>query len=1101
MVYSQSFPQQIDREQVRQQLAALGYKAGDTVYLRAFYPSSDPRKAGDAGRKAEATNLDQLIERATEFQTEGRGVYLVVNGGGHTDKDVTETRAVFYEHDNLDKAAQIDLWKDLGLPEPTLQIDTGGKSIHSYWVFDEFVAVEKWRLLQTELLEEADADRSLKNPSRVMRLAGARHSSGNQSLIVSNSGMRYTYEDLRAIVPTPEKPEPTLFRDQSTVKPLAAGDIPDTYEDIAVPVPASVPLEECLAKSSRELLYGISEGGRNEAGAKLARDLIGTANYLRAIGQAFNGDPQQMLEDFAARCNPPLPKHEAETIWKSALQGSPTPACKPDGVKNCIKGWYWNNHIKTSRRFVDRQTDKPTHKNKLGMREAAQMAREILKGEPNEVSANIKLEEVRQKTSFSEYAWEHKIIKPLKRDMDAERFKLELLGLLQMEDPVERIRQIALLAPKYSMSAGSLKEAMAAMKQRTSASESRLWSLNEVFSLQSEGLRWVVPELLPRGETVILSASPKCGKSLIAVDLAFCTATGEEKFLGQNIEVGKVLLVSVDESLNSTRSKLLKRGFRLTESDNLKVLPQWDITQTAKLEAFLEDYRPDVVIIDSLKRICKGSAVSENSAEFSDNIYALKELLTRYDAAGVLIHHSNKNHEALGVERLRGSSAIAGSVWGVWQVDHIPKQDPHNKKKMIVDPKCPKRIFSCFPRDAEGQTLDIELNLENNSWLCHGLAGEDAEATQQRGTIRERILRTLEKHNRPLPGPEIIELALLAEQRGSAYSELNRMVGKKVISAAPAPGDKRYTLYSLPNCHAESLSVKSPPPPPPPISLPIAIYNSVNHTEHGLQIDSQIDSTYIAIDSTVTVQSEVLSTANHCEEKVSEIDSNFSLSQGRGGVKQNLEPDSVTVSTAELAQEQEPRSTVDTNQSTVEPLARTEIEVSTCGTGAKTGAGDVEIGAGDDETGAVEVKVPIAPSLQFTPGDRVKVSVQYPGTQEFRGKLATIVDVYNDGRCRIEFDSEIEISGCQPTKATSINGDYLVLESAASLLNEDELELVEEMLLAISQSDELVTDAVKKSLAETCDKGLASREKVWFALTASERTAFRALLAAVTNPI
>ncbi|PSB53726.1 hypothetical protein C7B67_01740, partial [filamentous cyanobacterium Phorm 6] len=781
-----SAAQQIDREQVQQQLKTLGYKGGDTVYLRAFYPSSDPRKPGDAGRKAEATKLDQLIEHATRFQAEGRGVYLVVNGGGHTDKDVTETRAIFYEHDNLDKAAQIDLWKGLGLPEPTLQIDTGGKSIHSYWVFDEFVAVEKWRSLQTELLEEADADRSLKNPSRVMRLAGAWHSSGNQSLIVSNSGSRYTYDELRAIVPTKELPEPSLFQASSTVKPLAADDIPDTYEDIAVPVPASVPLEECLAKSSRELLGGISEGGRNEAGAKLARDLIGTANYLRAIGQAFDGDPQQMLEDFATRCNPPLPKHEAETIWKSAEKSNATPACKPEGVGNCIKGWYWNNHIKTSRRFVDRQTNTQKHKNKLGMREAAALAREILKGEPNEVSANIKLEEVRQKTSFSEYAWEHKIIKPLKRDMDAERFKLELLGLLQMEDPVERIRQIALLAPKYSMSAGSLKEAMAAMKQRTSASESRLWSLNEVFSLQSEGLRWVVPELLPRGETVILSASPKCGKSLIAVDLAFCTATGEEKFLGQNIEVGKVLLVSVDESLNSTRSKLLKRGFRLTESDNLKVLPQWDITQTAKLEAFLEDYRPDVVIIDSLKRICKGSAVSENSAEFSDNIYALKELLTRYGAAGVLIHHSNKNHEALGVERLRGSSAIAGSVWGVWQVDHIPKQDPHNKKKMIVDPKCPKRIFSCFPRDAEGQTLDIELNLENNSWLCHGLAGEDAEATQQRGTIRERILRTLQKHNRPLPGPEIIELAELTEQRGSAYSELNRMVGKKVISAAPA---------------------------------------------------------------------------------------------------------------------------------------------------------------------------------------------------------------------------------------------------------------------------------------------------------------------------
>jgi len=36
---------------------------------------------------------------------------------------------------------------------------------------------------------------------------------------------------------------------------------------------------------------------------------------------------------------------------------------------------------------------------------------------------------------------------------------------------------------------------------------------------------------------------------------------------------------------------------------------------------------------------------------------------------------------------------------------------------------------------------------------------------------------------------------------------------------------------------------------------------------------------------------------------------------------------------------------------------------------------------------------------------------------------------------------------------------------------------------------------VKKSLTETCDKGLANRKKVWEALTTSERTVFKALLA------
>src|SRR4028118_306237 len=374
MVYSQSSPQPIDREQVRQQLATLGYKAGDTVYLRAFYPDSDPRKTKDAGRKAEATKLDHLIKHATTFQAEGRGIYLVVNGGGHKDKDVTQARVIFYEHDSLDKSLQLDLWKDLGLPEPTLQVDTGGKSIHSYWVFDESVVVEDWRELQTDLLEFADADRSLKNPSRVMRLAGAWHSSGNQSVIVRNSGKRYTYADLRAIVLKSEKTEPLLFQPK-----LHPPSTVSRCEDITIPVPASVPLEECLAKSSRNLLNGISEGGRNEAGAKLARDVIGTANYLRTIGQQFNGDPRQLLEDFAARCNPPLPKREIETVWKSAEGDNPKPACKPEGVENCIRGWYWKNHAeKMGGRAISSSNNVVTHP-RFALPNPAELREELIK--------------------------------------------------------------------------------------------------------------------------------------------------------------------------------------------------------------------------------------------------------------------------------------------------------------------------------------------------------------------------------------------------------------------------------------------------------------------------------------------------------------------------------------------------------------------------------------------------------------------------------------------------------------------------------------------------------------------------------------------------
>lgn len=970
--------QPIDPSQVQQQLAALGYQEGEKVYLRAFFPSSDPRKSKDKGRKAEATNIHELVEIAGQFQTEGRGTYFVVNGGGHTDKDVWQTRAIFYEHDNLEQATQLELWKGLGLPEPTLQIDTGGKSIHSYWVFDEFVAVENWRSLQTDLLEFADGDRALKNPSRVMRLAGAWHSSGKQSLIISNSGNRYSYEDLRAIVPATAKTEPTLFQTKpQSQNETSASDLPETYEDITLPVPASVPLEACLAKVSRDLLNGVSEGGRNVAGHQLACDLIGTANYLRAIGQRFDGDTESLFQDFGNRCNPALDGSELADIWKSADGKKPSPACKSEGVDNCVRGYYWNQIRPQAINQSYSRAEAIVKTQKITIEEAVAQARIVLKTATDEISANIKLEKIRQKLGMSDYSWEHKIIKPLRRDMDAERFKLELLGLLQMEDKVERIRQIALLAPKYSMGASSLKEAMAAMKQRTQTTEIEgSMSLDDLFAESSEAMEWLVPGLLPVGETVMLCALPKVGKSKLAIDLAFCVVTGESKFLGQDVKQGKVLLITPDASKQSLKHELTRRGFRSQDSKNLRIFPRWNIDRMSILEAELEDFRPDLVVIDSLKKITAGKEISENSAEFADNIIALNDMLTRYRCSGILVHHANKGADAIGVEKVRGSTAIVGACAGVWMMDRIPKKDPNNAKKLIVDPKDPKRIFTATSRDSEGTSFNIEFNAENNSWDFMGEIGIDSEEAQQQQSHRERILNILRTNTRELSGPEVMELLGVEKpQRGSIYSELGRMESKRIITSRPAPGDKRYNLYSLPNFNQAPPTGTVPPPtpiplpPPPPLpTVPVADYNSVTITQHGLE-NSQQNSQQIVSKFEECDSSEIAE--NHIPQDLDPIVSSLQLAQGGGGVECLSSQKTGTPLKTESAH-------------SVEPIAPSEpIAPPTVAAVKKT-------------------------RKEFKVGDRVIVAA--PDNKTYKGVIGEVVEVSRVGgeqRCHVRFDKRV----------------------------------------------------------------------------------------------
>ena len=351
---------EIDTSQAIKQLELLGYQRGDAVYVRAFLPKVDPRYAPGTARKADKINFKQILQ----WQQQGYGVYFVINGGGHKDENVQLCRAVFIEHDDLEIELQRDLWQTLLLPEPTFQVQTR-KSIHSYWVFEKPISVEDWKQLQTDLLTYTNADPAIKNPSRVMRLAGAWHiKPGENPLrcdIISQSGLKYTYENLRFSVPTQQHPElvqekrsavrstesSSADAKRSYFEPTAHEQHYTRYEDISVPIPVAVPLEVCLSKESRALLnFGVNEGRRNTNGAKLARDLIGTANHFTSIGQQFDGDPQQLLQDYADRCTPPLPTKEVDSIWKSAEKDHPGPSCTSEGVETCIKAWYWNTHVK-----------------------------------------------------------------------------------------------------------------------------------------------------------------------------------------------------------------------------------------------------------------------------------------------------------------------------------------------------------------------------------------------------------------------------------------------------------------------------------------------------------------------------------------------------------------------------------------------------------------------------------------------------------------------------------------------------------------------------------------------------------------------------------
>jgi hypothetical protein len=321
----------IDRNAALVHLKALGYQQGDRIYLRAILPGESK-----VAVNVQANFPDLPWTKLERYQQKGFGIYVVVNGGGHEDIRVKTGKAVFIEHDDLDKDTQQRLWQYLDLPAPTIQIDTGGKSIHSYWRLSPNISVEQWRELQTALLDFADADRILKNPSRVMRLAGSWHTvTHTQSQIVSNTGQSYEYQSLWQIC----QPE-TNTQVLDSVEINTRSNLDREHVSDAKCWSVAIPLENCLTLSDRSLIEsGAAQGERNASGAKLARNLIGTANYLSAENIRYQGTPRLLFDYFCHHCNPPLDAKEAEQIWKSAEKDNPTPSLPPDYLRTCITAW------------------------------------------------------------------------------------------------------------------------------------------------------------------------------------------------------------------------------------------------------------------------------------------------------------------------------------------------------------------------------------------------------------------------------------------------------------------------------------------------------------------------------------------------------------------------------------------------------------------------------------------------------------------------------------------------------------------------------------------------------------------------------------------
>ncbi len=163
----------------------------EKVCLRVF---SDKPGSAFSGQKLEVEleHFEDIEDSLKAHNEQGRGVYFVINYGGHEDSEIKRINAQFMECDNIPLEEQLAKIEAFPL-EPSLIVKTR-KSLHCYWLIKS-PEKKKFRLIQKKLIAYFGGDPACVNESRVFRLRASFTAKKNQfwwsaSSSIPNCGIR-----------------------------------------------------------------------------------------------------------------------------------------------------------------------------------------------------------------------------------------------------------------------------------------------------------------------------------------------------------------------------------------------------------------------------------------------------------------------------------------------------------------------------------------------------------------------------------------------------------------------------------------------------------------------------------------------------------------------------------------------------------------------------------------------------------------------------------------------------------------------------------------------------------------------------------------------
>lgn len=298
---------------------------------------------------------------------------------------------------------------------------------------------------------------------------------------------------------------------------------------------------------------------------------------------------------------------------------------------------------------------------------------------------------------------------------------------------------------------------------------------------KTETREWLVHGIIPANTTFLIHALGGVGKTKLLYDLAYCLIEGKDwNQFAITAKSRKVLIYQDDESPYDMRQALQRRGFFEPgfNSDNFRYRRGWTMDNIPQLVRDIEEFQPDLIIIDSITTANRNSIFSENETAYARPLLEITQIAAEYGVTVGLIHHSN------GEGGSRGTKAIFNSVSEVLCLKRSTEPGANEQEKILEIQKSRSRRFPC--------SYGLFFNEEDFSLSC---LGEINQRDTSDDPMKARILSFLQ-NNRGICF-EVEEVAHEVEVAiASARRCLNRLASDGFISVIEERTDKgRKNLY------------------------------------------------------------------------------------------------------------------------------------------------------------------------------------------------------------------------------------------------------------------------------------------------------------------